>query len=668
MATTTIVDYTTVLYVLLGINVFATAYQYGWWKKIVTNNLARRNSNNSNDINSSNRRIINPSDGSGNEHQQRQRQHQRNEKFEQEQKQQQKQKEEQHQQKQRQHHLLYYRYLPVYLCAVCADWLQGPYKYAVYAAYGYTQHDIAYLFVAGYGSGMSLGAYLGSYADTYGRKRMTLWYCVCYFFSCALKHGRPYPLLFVGRILGGIATSLLFSVFDSWFIKAATQLASSSTSFSEQQQQQYLSQSFATANYYNSLVAILAGLLANTIVGHDSHTIEPFFPPSQYLQPSIQSSQQMKLLLEYGQPDFHQPPFFQHHDTNLSSSSTVLLRGPRRLEDIIADATIITTAATTTTTFTIPSIPVWDDSIVLYKGGGIRAFDIALVPLVLCFLLTLVLWEENYGTTTTHTKTKTSTNNIQDILPTKKTKKKHDETTKNENGLLTAGRIVWQSSEIFTLCCVTSFFEGSMYVFVFHWTPALRTLEHAAYQTTNQDDDNYTTTMIDDDKGATTTSSHSEGSDGPPLGTIFASFMVCCMIGSSIFAILTRTAASTAASSSTILRTTQTILRYVVGLSAVCCGIIGLSQDARWSYAAMLVLEGCIGIYYPTMATIKGAIVPERYRSAIYNVFRFPMNIVVLLNLITNLSFHASFGLCSSMLAVSTYMLYTQTTNKVIIQ
>ena len=51
------------------------------------------------------------------------------------------------------HGKLLQTYLPAYLFATCADWLQGPYKYALYSSYGYTQRDIAHLFVAGYGSG-----------------------------------------------------------------------------------------------------------------------------------------------------------------------------------------------------------------------------------------------------------------------------------------------------------------------------------------------------------------------------------------------------------------------------------------------------------------------------------------------------------------------------------
>ena len=51
------------------------------------------------------------------------------------------------------HNKLLQTYLPAYLFATMADWLQGPYKYALYSSYGYTQRDIAHLFVAGYGSG-----------------------------------------------------------------------------------------------------------------------------------------------------------------------------------------------------------------------------------------------------------------------------------------------------------------------------------------------------------------------------------------------------------------------------------------------------------------------------------------------------------------------------------
>lgn len=43
-------------------------------------------------------------------------------------------------------------------------------------------------------------------------------YCITYILSCITKHSPQYKVLMIGRILGGIATSLLFSAFESWLV------------------------------------------------------------------------------------------------------------------------------------------------------------------------------------------------------------------------------------------------------------------------------------------------------------------------------------------------------------------------------------------------------------------------------------------------------------------
>jgi len=40
-------------------------------------------------------------------------------------------------------------YLVAYLLAAAADWLQGPYVYALYEQYGFSKAQIGFLFVAG---------------------------------------------------------------------------------------------------------------------------------------------------------------------------------------------------------------------------------------------------------------------------------------------------------------------------------------------------------------------------------------------------------------------------------------------------------------------------------------------------------------------------------------
>lgn len=62
-------------------------------------------------------------------------------------------------------------YLTVYLLAMFADWLKGPYVYALYDSYGYNAADIATLFLSGFLASGITGPFVGSYADKYGRQK-----------------------------------------------------------------------------------------------------------------------------------------------------------------------------------------------------------------------------------------------------------------------------------------------------------------------------------------------------------------------------------------------------------------------------------------------------------------------------------------------------------------
>ncbi|CAI0441799.1 unnamed protein product [Linum tenue] len=104
-------------------------------------------------------------------------------------------------------------YLVVYSLMMAGDWLQGPYVYYLYSQYGYGKGDIGQLFIAGFGSSMLFGTIVGS-----GRKRACVTYCITYILSCITKHSPHYKVLMLGRVLGGIATSLLFSAFESWLV------------------------------------------------------------------------------------------------------------------------------------------------------------------------------------------------------------------------------------------------------------------------------------------------------------------------------------------------------------------------------------------------------------------------------------------------------------------
>jgi len=144
-------------------------------------------------------------------------------------------------------------YLCAFLLAMLADWLQGPYVYVLYQSYGFSHADNGVLFIFGFGSSALLGTFVGGYADKYGRKKFTILYCLIYACSCMTKHFNSFFILCIGRVLAGIATSLLYSVFESWVVCETAQRGFSDS---------LLGEIFSTAIFGNSVVAISAGFIA----------------------------------------------------------------------------------------------------------------------------------------------------------------------------------------------------------------------------------------------------------------------------------------------------------------------------------------------------------------------------------------------------------------------
>lgn len=51
-----------------------------------------------------------------------------------------------------------------------------------------------------------------------GRKKAALTYVITYCIGCATKHWNMFIVLLVGRLFCGVATSLLYSAFESWLV------------------------------------------------------------------------------------------------------------------------------------------------------------------------------------------------------------------------------------------------------------------------------------------------------------------------------------------------------------------------------------------------------------------------------------------------------------------
>jgi len=118
---------------------------------------------------------------------------------------------------------LQFRYLPAWLCFKAADWMQGPYFHEVYSskldgASGtpLSQRAISALFLAGFVSSAVVGTAAGSLVDSYGRRAGCLAFALIYAASALSVLAEGVPLLAAGRLLGGVATSLLMSAPEAW--------------------------------------------------------------------------------------------------------------------------------------------------------------------------------------------------------------------------------------------------------------------------------------------------------------------------------------------------------------------------------------------------------------------------------------------------------------------
>ncbi|KIJ53591.1 hypothetical protein M422DRAFT_73890 [Sphaerobolus stellatus SS14] len=160
------------------------------------------------------------------------------------------------------------KYLLVYAVVMGADWLQGPYVYSLYnEQYEFPERIVALLFVTGFTAGGITAPLVGVWADQYGRKRLCMIFCVTYALSCACTLFPSFIVLFCGRILGGLSTSILFSSFESWLVGSSTTLGLSNGE---------LSTIMGRATLTNGFVATAAGILSNNMVSATRNFQTPF--------------------------------------------------------------------------------------------------------------------------------------------------------------------------------------------------------------------------------------------------------------------------------------------------------------------------------------------------------------------------------------------------------
>jgi MFS family permease len=92
-------------------------------------------------------------------------------------------------------------------------------------------------------------------------------FCVSYIATCFCTFVNWLPVNLLGRVFGGISTSILFSCFDSWLVSAAQTAGVSSPD---------LSGIFGSATMLNGIIAAVVGVFSNGLVARTHTFTSPF--------------------------------------------------------------------------------------------------------------------------------------------------------------------------------------------------------------------------------------------------------------------------------------------------------------------------------------------------------------------------------------------------------
>ncbi len=91
-------------------------------------------------------------------------------------------------------------------------------------------------------------------------------YVACCLVSVLSTHAESYSMLFLGRVAGGVATSLLFSVPESWLVSefsvATAPLGAAAAAGARRFEESWLGELFGWMYFGDGMVAIFAGLVA----------------------------------------------------------------------------------------------------------------------------------------------------------------------------------------------------------------------------------------------------------------------------------------------------------------------------------------------------------------------------------------------------------------------
>mmetsp|Transcript_14998 Transcript_14998/g.37769 ORF Transcript_14998/g.37769 Transcript_14998/m.37769 type:complete len:630 (-) Transcript_14998:186-2075(-) len=151
-------------------------------------------------------------------------------------------------------------YLFVTLVVMLADGLQGTHLYVLYEGYGFS---VASLYCLGFLTGAVTAPITGPLIDRFGRKKSALLYCAL---EVGINMLEQFPFLsglIVSRVVGGVTTNLLSTVFETWLDTEYR-----NRGFAKEEYETLMRDSVVVSN----LAAIASGYLAHVLAENFGNT------------------------------------------------------------------------------------------------------------------------------------------------------------------------------------------------------------------------------------------------------------------------------------------------------------------------------------------------------------------------------------------------------------
>ena len=279
--------------------------------------------------------------------------------------------------------------------------------------------------------------------------------------------------------------------------------------------------------------------------------------------------------------------------------------------------------------------------------GPTGPFELSVGFLVLGGLLASFMWKENVAGSTSSGGDGEAKSESEDSSPT----------------IRDAVKVVKSDPKIMLVGAMQSLFEAAMYIFVLNWPPAVSKAVSSYFA-----------------KFAT----DSSAAIGTPYGTVFSCFMACCLLGSTIFGQLTSSTKVDKNGKSKAV-STENFAVGMLGMAALAMGTATLSISSSTpkifsALASLPVLstisgflsqpggilsilmlslflfESCVGMYFPTIGTLRSKYFPDSHRSVVMNLFGIPLNamVVTVFLSIEKLGVQGALAVSTTALAVAT--------------